>query len=167
MFRDYTDKIDIDPAVRPCFCRARPVPYALQSLVERELDQLVQQGILEPVQFAEWAASIVPVLKADKMSVRICDDKMTVNQASQLDRYPIPKIDDLFAGMHGGRVFTKLDVSQATRSPRSSQSSTHTGNCIVTTDYHLGCRPLQQYSNKSWRISSKASQTLCYTSTTF
>ena len=114
MFRDYRVKIDIDPAVRPRFCRARPVPYALPSLMERELDWLLQQGILELVQLAERAAPIVPVLKANKMSVRICSDfKITVNQASQLDRYPNPKVDDLFAGLHGGRVFTKLDVSQA------------------------------------------------------
>ena len=37
----------------------------------------------------------------------------TVNQASKLDRYPIPRIDDLFATLAGGESFTKLDMSQA------------------------------------------------------
>ena len=81
--------------------------------MEEELDRLVQEGILEPVQFSEWAAPIVPVIKPDK-SVRICGDfKLTVNQASKLDRYPIPRIDDLFATLAGGESFTKLDMSQA------------------------------------------------------
>jgi len=35
---------------------------------------MTQQGVLEPVQFADWAAPIVPVLKSDKKSVRLCGD---------------------------------------------------------------------------------------------
>ncbi len=73
------------------------MPYAMLHLVE-ELDHLAEQGVIEPVQFADWAAPIVPVLKNDKKSVRICGDfKMSVNAASKLDAYPIPKIEDLFA----------------------------------------------------------------------
>ena len=112
--KGYQAKIYVDPAVKPRFCKARSVPYSMRSLVEDELDRLVQQGIIEPVQFADWAAPIVPVLKSDKKSVRICGDfKMTVNQASKLDRYPIPKIEDLFSKLSGGKTFSKLDMSQA------------------------------------------------------
>ena len=112
--KGFKAKIYVDPSVRPRFCKARSVPYSMLNLVEKELERLVKLGIIEPVQFADWAAPIVPVLKADKRSVRICGDfKMTVNQASCLDRYPIPKGEDLFAGLHGGKNFTKLDMSQA------------------------------------------------------
>ena len=112
--KGYQAKIYVDPAVKPRFCKARSVPYSMRSLVEDELDRLVQQGIIEPVQFADWAALIVPVLKSDKKSVRICGNfKMTVNQASKLDRYPIPKIEDLFSKLSGGMTFSKLDMSQA------------------------------------------------------
>ena len=56
---------------------------------------------------------IVPVLKQDKVSVRICDDfKITINQASKLDRYPIPRIEDLFVKLADGKQFTHLDLSQ-------------------------------------------------------
>ena len=66
------------------------------------------------MQFSEWAAPIVPVMKADKKSVRICGDyKVTVNQAAKVDRYPISKIEDLFASLAQGEKFTKLDMSQA------------------------------------------------------
>ena len=75
-------KIYVDPSAQPKFSKARTVPYAMQTLVEEELNRLVQLGILEPVQFAEWAAPIVPVLKSDKKSIRICGNfKLTVNQA--------------------------------------------------------------------------------------
>lgn len=69
--------------------------------------------MIEPETFSDWAAPIVPVLKADKKSVRICGDfSATVNKASRLDNYPIPKVEDLFAKLRGV-VFTKLDMSQA------------------------------------------------------
>ena len=88
--------------------------YAMRVKVEQELDRLVSEGILELVQFVDWAAPIVPVLKSDRQSVRICGDfGLTINQASRLDRYPIPKIEDLFACLSGGKAFTKLDLRQA------------------------------------------------------
>ena len=56
----------------------------------------------------------MPILKSDSKSLRICGDfKVTVNKASKLDRYPIPKIEDLFATLAQGKAFTKLDMSQA------------------------------------------------------
>ena len=36
-----------------------------------------------------------------------------MNSASKLDKYPIPKIEDLFATLAGGETYTKLDMSQA------------------------------------------------------
>ena len=110
----YYAQIQIDPSATPKFCKARTVPYAYRALVNKELDRLVDQGILTPVQFADWAAPIVPVLKSDRQSVRICGDfKRTVNQASKVDKYPIPKIEDLFTSLAGGKTFTTLDMSQA------------------------------------------------------
>ena len=114
MMKDFKAKIFVDPSVPPHFCKARTVPYVMKPLVETELDRLVADGILSPVQHADWAAPIVPVMKADKCSVCICGDfKQTVNKASPLDKYPIPKIEDLFSKLAGGQKFTKLDMSQA------------------------------------------------------
>lgn len=39
--------------------------------VEEELDRLVAEGTLEPIETADWAAPIVPVIKSDKKSIRI------------------------------------------------------------------------------------------------
>ena len=94
--------------------KARTILYAYREMVDAELDKLVEQGILTPVQFSEWAAPIVPVLKSDKKYVRICGDfKQTVNRPSHVDKYPIPKIEDLFSSLAGGKLFSTLDMSQA------------------------------------------------------
>ena len=114
LLQGYQASIYVDPTARPQFFRPRPVPYSMRSLIEQELERLVQSGVLKPVQFADWAAPIVPVLKGDKKSVRICGDfSVTVNQVSRLDSYPLPKPEDLFARLAGGKTFSILDLSQA------------------------------------------------------
>ena len=88
------------------------MPYALKTKVEQELDRLEQQDVLEPVEFSNWAAPIVPVVKQDG-SVRICGDyKLTVNQVAETDTYTLYQglIEDMFASLSGGKTFTKLDL---------------------------------------------------------
>ena len=107
-------KILVEERATPHFCKAQTVPYTLKDLVDKELDRLVAEDTLEPVQFLDWASPIVPVLKADKLSVRVCGDfKQTINPVSRLDRYPIPKIKDLFTKVASGKTFTKIDLSHA------------------------------------------------------
>ena len=114
MLRNFHAKIYVDPDVRPKFFKPRPIPYVFREKVEDELNRLTTLGIIEPLQFSEWAAPIVPVLKSDGKSIRICGDySVTVNKASKLECYPIPKTDDLLTSLTGGVVFTKLDMSQA------------------------------------------------------
>lgn len=109
-----TAKLYVDRDAKPRFHKARSVPFAMRQKVDEELQRLQELGIIEPVQFAEWAAPIVPILKADKKTVRICGDyKLTVNQACKLDNYPIPRVEELLATLGGGKLFTKLDLSQA------------------------------------------------------
>ena len=65
MLQAYKTKILVDADAQPCFCKACSVPYALCKKVEQELTQLIEEGILEPVQFLDWASPIVPLLKSD------------------------------------------------------------------------------------------------------
>ncbi len=80
--------------------------------MNQELERLNLAGVIEPVNFAECAALIVPVTKADGGSVRICgDDKVTVNRAAKVDTYPLTRIYDIFASLVGGKKFSKLDLA--------------------------------------------------------
>lgn len=97
----------------PKFFKARTVPYAYKEKLDEEIDRLLTEGILEPVKTSEWATPIVPVLKQDRR-IRICGDfKLTVNKSTELEQYPLPKIEDLFAQLSGGTTFTKLDLRDA------------------------------------------------------
>ena len=67
----------------------------------------------KPVEHSDWAAPIVPVLKANG-EVRICSDyTLTMNVAAKLDKCPIPNIDDLYSKLSGGVLYSKLDLSHA------------------------------------------------------
>ena len=108
-----TAKIVVQDNCKPKYFKARPVPHALREGIEKELEKSVREGTLIPVQFSDWAAPIVPLVKEDK-SVRICGDyKLTVNKFSKLDNYPIPKLEDLLVALAGGEKYTKLDMSRA------------------------------------------------------
>ena len=106
-------KIYIAQDERPRFYKPHNVSFALRQKVEEELERLQPLGVIQPVQFADWAAPIVPVLKRDGR-VRICGDyKITVNRVAKLEKYPLPRIEELFVSLARGKMFTKLDLSHA------------------------------------------------------
>ena len=108
-----TAKFYVDENIKPRYCKPIPVPLALRAKVEAELDRLKETGVIRPVEYSEWAAPIVPVLKSTG-AIRICGDyKVTINQAVKVDKYPIPNINDLFTKLTGGVMYTKLDLSHA------------------------------------------------------
>ena len=110
-FVGHKAKIEVDPSAQPRYCKARTLPYAMRPQVEEELERLVTEAILEPVAHSEWATLIVAALKSDKKTIRLCGDfRMTVNPVAKLDRYPVPRVEDLFATLTQGRLFTKLDL---------------------------------------------------------
>ena len=105
-----TARIIVPPNAQLCFFKPRPLLYALKDKVEKELDRLQLQGVIIPVQFSDWAAPIVPVVKTDG-TIHVCGNyKVTVNAESKLDAYPLPRVD-LFTALSGGQLFSNLDLS--------------------------------------------------------
>uniref|UniRef100_A0A8C2AUS2 CCHC-type domain-containing protein n=1 Tax=Cyprinus carpio TaxID=7962 RepID=A0A8C2AUS2_CYPCA len=104
-------KLTVEPECQPKFLKARPLPYALKPKVEASLNELVKNDVLEPVSVSKWATPIVPVIKKDG-GIRICGDfKVTVNPVLSAEQYPLPHINDLFAGLTGGQKFSKIDLN--------------------------------------------------------
>ena len=101
------------PDARPKFCKARPVPYALQEAVEAEYNRLESEGIVERVEFSEWATPMVHVPKADGTTRSCGDYAVTVNPQLHVPQYPIPLPEDVFLKLRGGQRFTKLELKSA------------------------------------------------------
>ena len=45
--------VHMNPAAQPQFFRSHPVPLVLRPKVERELERLIYDRVIEPVQFSE------------------------------------------------------------------------------------------------------------------
>lgn len=97
----------------PIFIKPRQMPYALIDKVEQELERLQRNGIITKVNQSDWGTPIVPVVKPNG-TVRICADyKVTLNKLIKDEKYPIPRIEEIFTKMNGGRYFCTLDISNA------------------------------------------------------
>ncbi|KYO22705.1 hypothetical protein Y1Q_0003209 [Alligator mississippiensis] len=103
----------MDPPIATIGIKTWNVSFALQPKIDTDLDQLIMQGVFEPVIHTSWATPVVPVLKPNG-SVRICGDyKFTVNKALKQDLHPVPAINQLLSALAGGKGFAKLDLAQA------------------------------------------------------
>lgn len=110
-------KIHINDDVMPKRFRPRSVPLALQDHVSAELDRLVRDGVLEPVDTTNtpilWSSPIVVAMKSNG-KLRICADfKVTINKYVQIDDYPLPRFEDITAKLSGGKYFSKIDLKDA------------------------------------------------------
>ncbi|XP_062713844.1 uncharacterized protein K02A2.6-like [Aedes albopictus] len=109
----------LQPGVTPVFKPRRPVPFHSQRLVEKELQRLQNLGVIEPVEFSNWAAPIVAVRKAQRDAegdpvIRVCADYSTgLNAALEANKFPLPTPDDIFAKLAGSQYFSVLDLSDA------------------------------------------------------
>lgn len=98
---------------KPKYVKARTVSFSFRVKVEEDHDRLEAEGTLTKVQHCDWATPIVSLLKKNG-SVRICRDfKVTLNQLLNVNQYPLPKIDNIFANLNGGTNFPKIDLIQA------------------------------------------------------
>ena len=111
--KDLKVKLHVKDDVVPIFKKARPVPYAIRDSYCDSLDKLVEDGIMEKVEFSEWASPVVPVIKSSG-DIRLCGDYSgTINKHIVSDVYPLPTLDDIVNKVGFGEKFTKLDLSQA------------------------------------------------------
>jgi hypothetical protein len=97
----------------PIFYKARNLPLALREPVEKELERLVNEGTLRKVEHSEYGTPVVPVIKKCG-SIRLCGDyKVTINPILKREPYPLPRIEELYATLSGGQIFSKIDLAHA------------------------------------------------------
>ena len=102
--------------------------------MEQELHRLEEQGILRRITHSSWAVSIAVIPKKDGR-VRLCGDyKMTIIQYLEVDRYPLPKPNDLFDTLAGGQKFSKSDLSQSYQQLALEEESCE----LVVINTHIG-----------------------------
>ena len=85
----------------------RMSPAELKELKE-QLQELLDKGFIRP-SVSPWGAPVLFVKKKDG-TMRLCIDYRQLNKVTVKNRYPLPRIDDLFDQLHGARIFSKIDL---------------------------------------------------------
>ncbi|WVZ53874.1 hypothetical protein U9M48_004762 [Paspalum notatum var. saurae] len=77
--------------------------------VKRNIDELLAKGYIRPSS-SPWAFPVLLVEKKDTDVKRMCVDYRALNKATIKNKYPLPRIDDLFDQLQGACVFSKIDL---------------------------------------------------------
>ena len=87
-------------------------PYRMSILelteLKMQLQELLEKGYIRP-SVSPWGAPVLFVKKKDG-TMWICMDHRQLNKLTVKNKYPLPRIDDLFDQVKGGTVFSKIDL---------------------------------------------------------
>ena len=85
----------------------RMAPAELKELKE-QLEDLIKKSFIRP-SISPWGAPVLFVKKKDG-TMRLCIDYRELNKITIKNKYPLPRIDDLFDQLNGATVFSKIDL---------------------------------------------------------
>ncbi|GKF68599.1 putative reverse transcriptase domain-containing protein, partial [Tanacetum coccineum] len=101
-------QIDLVPGAAPVAqAPYRLAPSEIKELSE-QLKELSDKGFIGPSSFP-WGAPVLLIKKKDG-SLRMCIDYRELNKLTVKNRYPLPRIDDLFDQLQGSSVYSKIDL---------------------------------------------------------
>nr|ABA97145.1 retrotransposon protein, putative, Ty3-gypsy subclass [Oryza sativa Japonica Group] len=106
--RDIEFRIDLVPGTAPI--HKRPYRMGANELAEakKQVDEQLQKGYIRP-SMSPWGAPVIFVEKKDKTK-RMCVDYRALNEVTIKNKYPLPRIDDLFDQLKGATMFSKIDL---------------------------------------------------------
>ena len=87
-------------------------PYMISTLELKELkiqfEELIKKGYIRP-SVSPWGAPVLFV-KKKYGTLRLCIDFRQLNNVTIKNKYPLPRIDDLFDQLKDARIFSKIDL---------------------------------------------------------
>ena len=106
-----------DPNVKPYHARPCTIPRIYEDTVKKEINQLVQRGVLKQVNRSEWAAPTFIVPKKlnpgeTTPKARVVSDFRKLNECLVRHPYPVPKIQHTLQTLEGFMYGTSLDLIQ-------------------------------------------------------
>jgi hypothetical protein len=76
--------------------------------LQMQLEEILKKGYIRP-SVSPWGAPVLFVKKKDG-TLRLCIDFRQLNKVTVKNKYPFPRIDDLFDQLRGARIFSKIDL---------------------------------------------------------
>jgi hypothetical protein len=106
--RDIEFVIELKPGIAPIY--KTPYKMATQELAElkEHIEELLGKGFIYPSS-SPWGAPVIFVLKKDGTQW-LCMDYRALNEVTIKNKYPLPRIGDLFEQLRGACEFSKIDL---------------------------------------------------------
>ncbi|KAJ9558426.1 hypothetical protein OSB04_013040 [Centaurea solstitialis] len=106
--REIEFRIDLVPGATP-IAKApyRLAPSELKEMLA-QLQELLDKGFIRP-STSPWGAPVLFVKKKEG-TMRMCIDYRELNKVTVKNKYPLPRIDDLFDQLQGAKFFSKIDL---------------------------------------------------------
>ena len=120
--------------VKPVFKPKRNVPFSSKEGIEIELQRQQENGVVEKVDYSEWAS---PTVYVKKNKIQVCANFSTgLNDCLRDHSYPIPSPEDIFTKLNRGKILSKIDLSETYLQVKVSEKcskylciNTHLGLC--------------------------------------
>jgi hypothetical protein len=106
--RDIDFSIELAPGAVPM--SRTPYRMSTPELVEikLQLKEMMDKGYIWP-SVSPWGAPVLFVKKKDG-TLRLCIDYRQLNKVTIKNKYPLPRIDDMFDQLGGSSIFSKIDL---------------------------------------------------------
>jgi hypothetical protein len=100
--------IELIPGITPISKRAYRVSGPELVELKKQIDELLEKSYIRP-STSPWAAPMLFVEKKDGTK-RMCIEYRSLNEVTVRNKYPLPRIEDLFDQLRGAGVFSKIDL---------------------------------------------------------
>ena len=106
--REVEFTIDLIPGTEPISIPPYRMAHAELRELKAQLEELLSKGFIRS-SISPWEA-LVLFVKKKYGSLLLCIDYRQLNKVTILNKYPLPRIDELFDQLQGSRVYSKIDL---------------------------------------------------------
>ena len=106
--RDVDFGIELHPGTSTISMTLHRMAHVELQELRVQLQELLDKVFIRP-STSPWGAPVLFAMKKDK-TLRLCIDYRQLNKVTIKNRYPLPRIDDLFDQLRGARVYSKIDL---------------------------------------------------------
>lgn len=106
--RDVDHQIELETNAKPPFRATYKMSFLELNELKKQLIELLEKGFIQPSK-SPYGAPVLFVKKKDG-GLRLCIDYRALNKLTIKNRYPLPRIEELFDRLQGAKVFSKIDL---------------------------------------------------------
>lgn len=110
--KGFEHKVVLKKDAVPKVHKARPIPMLIRNEVKEELQGLLRKCIIEEIEGSEWISPVVIAHKANG-KIRLCIDLRHLNNNIVIEKFPLPKINEMVSSLRGATWFSTIDLSAA------------------------------------------------------